>query len=48
MTLPRQKHEAHEIAERIGAILRDFPLALDLGAYHGLLGRAVLEQMSLG
>ena len=29
-------HVAAEIAERIGAILRDFPLALDLGAYHGL------------
>lgn len=41
-------HVAAEIAERIGAILRDFPLALDLGAYHGLLGRAVAALPSVG
>jgi SAM-dependent methyltransferase len=41
-------HVASEIAERIGAILRDFPLALDLGAYHGLLGRAVAALPSVG
>jgi len=41
-------HVAAEIAERIGAILRDFPLALDLGAYHGLLGRAVVALPSVG
>src|SRR5512144_206209 len=34
-------HVADEIAERISVILRDFPLALDLGAYHGLLGRTI-------
>jgi NADH dehydrogenase [ubiquinone] 1 alpha subcomplex assembly factor 5 len=41
-------HVAAEIAERIGAILRDFPLALDLGAYHGVLGRAVAALPSGG
>ena len=41
-------HVAAEIAERIGAILRDFPLALDLGAYHGVLGRAVAALPSVG
>ena len=41
-------HVASEIAERIGAILRDFPLALDLGAYHGVLGRAVAALPSVG
>ncbi len=34
-------HVAAEIAERIGAILRDFPLGLDLGAYRGGLGERV-------
>jgi len=41
-------HVAAEIADRIGAILRDFPLALDLGAYHGVLGRAVAALPSVG
>lgn len=41
-------HVAAEIAERIGAILRDFPLALDLGAYDGVLGRAVAALPSVG
>jgi hypothetical protein len=27
-------HVAAEIADRVSVILRDFPLALDLGAYH--------------
>jgi SAM-dependent methyltransferase len=39
---------AAEIADRVGAILRDFPLALDLGAYHGVLGRAVSALPSVG
>ena len=34
-------HVAQEIADRVSLMLREFPLALDLGAYHGLLGRAV-------
>lgn len=41
-------HVAHEIAERVGLMLREFPRALDLGAYHGLLGRAVGELPSVG
>ena len=41
-------HVAGEIAERVGLMLRPFPLALDLGAYHGLLGRKVAELPSVG
>jgi SAM-dependent methyltransferase len=41
-------HVAREIAERVGLMLRSFPLALDLGAYHGLLGRKVAELPSVG
>ena len=37
-----------EIAERIGAILRDFPLALDLGAYRGGLGARVAALPRVG
>ena len=32
---------AEEVAARVDIMLRDFPRALDLGAYHGLLGRTV-------
>ena len=32
-------HVAREIAERVDVMLRSFPLALDLGAYHGLIGQ---------
>jgi SAM-dependent methyltransferase len=32
-------HVADEIVERLSAIKRTFPVALDLGAHHGLLGR---------
>ncbi len=32
-----------DIAERLGAISRDFPLALDLGAHHGVVGRAISQ-----
>lgn len=39
---------AREIAERIEIMLRDFPRALDLGAYHGLLGRTVGALPSVG
>ena len=42
------KHVAREIAERVGAILREFPLALDLGAYDGVLGRSVSVLPSVG
>jgi SAM-dependent methyltransferase len=41
-------HVAREIAERVGLMLRPFPLALDLGAYRGLLGRTVAELPSVG
>ena len=41
-------HVAREIAERVGLMLRSFPLALDLGAYHGPLGRRVAELPSVG
>ncbi|MGI8725667.1 MAG: class I SAM-dependent methyltransferase [Methyloceanibacter sp.] len=41
-------HVAAEISERIAAILRDFPLALDLGAYTGRLGQFVAEVPSVG
>ena len=39
---------AEEIAERIKAILRDFPVALDLGAYRGLLGLKVAALPRVG
>ncbi len=39
---------AREIAERIEIMLREFPRALDLGAYHGLLGRTVAALPSVG
>ncbi len=41
-------HVAGEIAERVELMLRPFPLALDLGAYHGLLGRKVAALASVG
>ena len=41
-------HVAREIAERVELMLRPLPLALDLGAYHGLLGRKVAELPSVG
>ena len=41
-------HVAAEIADRVSAILREFPLALDLGAYHGVLGRTVAALPSVG
>jgi SAM-dependent methyltransferase len=39
---------ASEIAERVEIMLRPFPRALDLGAYHGLLGRTVAALPSVG
>src|SRR3989337_539555 len=41
-------HVAREIAERVELMLRPFPLALDLGAHHGPLGRRVAELTSVG
>ncbi|MEM7192865.1 MAG: methyltransferase domain-containing protein, partial [Pseudomonadota bacterium] len=34
-------HVAQEIVSRVELMLRSFPLALDLGAYHGLLGQRI-------
>lgn len=39
---------AREIKERVEIMLRKFPRALDLGAYHGLLGRTVAALPSVG
>jgi NADH dehydrogenase [ubiquinone] 1 alpha subcomplex assembly factor 5 len=41
-------HVAREIKERIEAMLRSFPLGLDVGAYRGLLGREVATLPSVG
>ncbi|HUU65925.1 MAG TPA: methyltransferase domain-containing protein [Methyloceanibacter sp.] len=41
-------HVAREIGERVEIMLRNFPLALDLGAFHGLLGRTVAALPSVG
>jgi SAM-dependent methyltransferase len=41
-------HVAREIAERVELMLRPFPLALDLGAHRGLLGRKVAQLPSVG
>jgi NADH dehydrogenase [ubiquinone] 1 alpha subcomplex assembly factor 5 len=41
-------HVAREIAERVEIMLRPFPRALDLGAYHGMLGRRVALLPSVG
>lgn len=40
-------HIAGEIADRVAIMLRAFPRALDLGAYHGLLGRTIAELPSV-
>jgi SAM-dependent methyltransferase len=41
-------HVARELSERIALMLRSFPLALDLGAYHGLVGRSAAQLPSVG
>jgi SAM-dependent methyltransferase len=41
-------HVAREITERVALMLRPFPLALDLGAYRGLVGRSVSQLPSVG
>jgi SAM-dependent methyltransferase len=41
-------HVAREISERIALMLRSFPLAVDLGAYHGLAGRKAAQLPSVG
>jgi NADH dehydrogenase [ubiquinone] 1 alpha subcomplex assembly factor 5 len=42
------EHVTREIGERVELMLRPFPLALDLGAYSGLLGRKVAALPSVG
>ena len=37
-----------DIVARLEAVVRDFPLALDLGAHHGLLGRRLLQSGRVG
>ena len=39
---------ADDLLERLGAVQRRFPVALDLGAYHGLLGRRLRQVPSVG
>lgn len=41
-------HVAREIAERVDIMLREFPRALDLGAYRGLLGQSIAALKSVG
>jgi len=41
-------HVANELAERVAAVLREFPLGLDLGAHHGLVGRRVADLRNVG
>jgi NADH dehydrogenase [ubiquinone] 1 alpha subcomplex assembly factor 5 len=41
-------HVSRDIAERVSLMLRAFPLALDLGAYNGLVGRKVAALPSVG
>jgi NADH dehydrogenase [ubiquinone] 1 alpha subcomplex assembly factor 5 len=41
-------HVAAEIAERLDAVLHDFPLALDLGAHRGKLGREIARLPRIG
>lgn len=36
------KRAAEDLTERLGIVRRAFPIALDLGAHHGVLGRAIL------
>ncbi len=39
---------ADDIAERIGIVQRTFPLALDFGSHHGILGRRIAALPSVG
>ena len=42
------RRAAEDIAGRVGAVLREFPLALDIGAQNGLLGRELRKLPSVG
>jgi len=39
---------ADDLIERLGAVQRRFPVAVDLGAYHGLLGRRLRQVPGIG
>lgn len=41
------RRAGEDMAERLGAISREFPRALDLGAYHGIVGRAIAASDSI-
>lgn len=42
------RRASEEMAARLGAVVREFPLALDLGARNGLFGRAAIETGRVG
>lgn len=42
------RRAADDIVGRVAAVLREFPLALDIGAHHGLLGRELEKLPSVG
>jgi NADH dehydrogenase [ubiquinone] 1 alpha subcomplex assembly factor 5 len=39
---------ADDVAERLGIVKREFPLALDLGSHHGVIGRRIAELPNVG
>jgi len=39
------RHAADELADRLGAIRRDFARAADVGAFHGVMTRALAERL---
>ena len=42
------RRAADDIVARLEAVLRDFPVALNIGAHHGPLGRALQQLASIG
>lgn len=42
------RRAADDIAARLGAVLRDFPVALNIGAHHGPLGHAIQALPNVG
>lgn len=42
------RRAAEELGDRLDAVLRDFPHAVNLGAYHGVLGRLLAARDSVG
>lgn len=42
------RRAAEDMAERLGAVSREFPLALDLGAHHGIVGGAIARSDQIG